>query len=58
VSTRIEREKDILQALDDENYKLNTDMDREKTDRTLTLGQFKDNTKDDQKKQSKHIAEF
>lgn len=42
--TRADREKDILQALDDEKYKLGKKIDKERTDKSLTLGKFRDNT--------------
>ena len=42
--TRTDREKDILQALDDEKYKLNKKIDAERTDKSLTLGKFRDDT--------------
>ena len=42
--TRADREKDILQALDDEKYKLGKKIDNERTDKSLTLGKFRDDT--------------
>ena len=42
--TQKDREKDILQALDDEKYKLNKKIDAERTDKSLTLGKFRDDT--------------
>ena len=42
--TRTDREKDILQALDDEKYKLGKKIDDERTDKSLTLGKFRDDT--------------
>ena len=42
--TRADREKDILQALDDEKYKLGKKIDGERTDKSLTLGKFRDDT--------------
>lgn len=44
MQTRIDREKDILQALDDEKYKLLKKIDKERTDKSLTLGSFRDQT--------------
>ena len=41
--TRIEREKDIMQEVDDTKYKLHKKIDEERTDKSLQLGQFKDN---------------
>ena len=58
MATRIEREKEILQILDDEDYKLNKAVDNERTDRNLRLGSFRDNTKDSLKKHQKYIEEF
>ena len=46
MATRIEREKDILQALDDEKYKLNKKIDDERTDKSLKFGAFRDDVKD------------
>lgn len=42
--TRNDREKDILQALDDEKYKLGKKIDAERTNKSLTLGKFRDDT--------------
>jgi hypothetical protein len=42
VATRIEREKDILQEVDDSKYKLMKKIDAERTDKSLRLGKFKD----------------
>lgn len=42
--TRNDREKDILQTLDDEKYKLKKKIDKERTDKSLTLGKFRDDT--------------
>ena len=42
--TRTDREKDILQALDDEKYKLGKKIDAERTNKSLTLGKFRDET--------------
>jgi hypothetical protein len=44
VETRIEREKDIMQAVDDAKYALNKRIDAERTDKSLSLGKFKDDT--------------
>ena len=44
-TTRIDREKDILQALDDEKYKLHKKIDDERTDKSLKFGAFRDDTK-------------
>ena len=46
VATRIEREKDILQELDDEKYKLHKKIDYERTDKSLKFGAFRDDVKD------------
>ena len=50
VQTRIEREKDILQALDDEKYKLHKKIDDERTDKSLKFGAFRDDVKDQLKR--------
>ncbi len=42
--TRIEREKDIMQAVDDAKYGLQKKIDSERTEKSLSLGQFKDTT--------------
>ena len=42
--TRIDREKDILQKLDDTKYDLGKQIDKERTDKSLTLGKFRDDT--------------
>jgi hypothetical protein len=42
VATRIEREKDILQEVDDSKYKLMKKIDAERTDKSLRLGKFKE----------------
>lgn len=42
MATRIEREKDILQEVDDSKYKLMKKIDAERTDKSLRLGKFKD----------------
>jgi len=46
VQTRVEREKDILQALDDEKYQLEKKIDYERTDKSLRFGEFRDGVKD------------
>ena len=38
VQTRIEREKDIMQEVDNQKYKLNKKIDNERTDKSLTMG--------------------
>ena len=50
VATRIEREKDILQELDDEKYKLHKKIDYERTDKSLKFGAFRDDVKDQLKR--------
>lgn len=50
VRTRIEREKDILQELDDEKYKLEKKIDNERTDKSLKFGAFDDQIRDRIKK--------
>ena len=58
VQTRIEREKDIYQEVDNSKYSLQKKIDQEKTDKALTLGAFKDDTNGQLKKQHKFIEEF
>ena len=56
--TREDREKDVLQALDDEKYKLGKKIDAERTDKSLTLGKFRDDTNRQLKMQHKYVEEF
>lgn len=56
--TRIEREKDIMQEVDDTKYKLHKKIDEERTDKSLQLGQFKDKTASQLKRQHKYVEEF
>ena len=58
VQTRIDREKDILQDLDDAKYKLHKKIDQERTDKSLKLGAFQDDIKGQLKRQHKHVEEF
>jgi hypothetical protein len=58
VATRIEREKDILQEVDDAKYKLQKKIDAERTDKSLKLGAFKDDCTRQLKKQHKYVEEF
>ena len=58
VQTRIDREKDILQELDDEKYKLHKKIDYERTDKSLKFGAFRDDVKDQLKRQHKYVEEF
>jgi hypothetical protein len=44
VQTRVEREKDIMQAVDDARYNLRKKIEQERTDKSLSLGKFKDET--------------
>lgn len=44
VQTRIEREKDIMQEVDNSKYNLQKKIDNERTSKSLQLGAFKDNT--------------
>ena len=48
-ATRENREKEILQILDDEKYKLTEQLDKESTDRRLTLKELRDNTQNELK---------
>lgn len=56
--TRIEREKDIMQEVDDAKYALLKKIDAERTDKSLSLGKFKDETLQTLNKQHKYIEEF
>jgi hypothetical protein len=56
--TRIEREKDIMQEVDDAKYALLKKIDAERTDKSLSLGLFKDQTLSTLNKQHKYIEEF
>ena len=42
VQTRIEREKDIMQEVDNSKYNLQKKIDAERTDKSLKLGAYKD----------------
>jgi len=44
VNTRIEEEKNIMQTVDDTKYDLLKKIDAERTDKSLRLGKFKDET--------------
>ncbi len=56
--TRIEREKDIMQAVDDAKYALQKKIDSERTDKSLSLGRFKDETLSQLNRQHKYIETF
>ena len=58
VQTRIEREKDIMQEVDDTKYKLHKKIDEERTDKSLQLGMFKDKCSNQLKRQHKYVEEF
>jgi hypothetical protein len=58
VQTRIEREKDIMQEVDDTKYKLHKKIDEERTDKSLQLGMFKDKCSGQLKRQHKYVEEF
>jgi uncharacterized coiled-coil protein SlyX len=58
VETRIEREKDIMQAVDDAKYSLQKKIDAERTDKSLSLGRFKDETLGQLNRQHKYIETF
>ena len=58
VQTRMDREKDILQKLDNEKYDLGKKIDKERTDKSLTLGLFRDTSTKQLKLQHKYIEEF
>lgn len=54
-TTRIEREKMILQKLDDALFKLKTNLDKEKTERIMTSGSLRDTAKKDMRSQDKNL---
>ena len=58
VETRITREKDIMQAVDDAKYELHKKIDAERTDKSLSLGKFKDDTLGLLNQQHKYIEKF
>ena len=47
-----------MQALDDEKYKLGKKIDAERTDKSLSLGKFRDETNRQLKMQHKYVEEF
>ena len=57
-TTRIEREKEIKQTLDDNVYELSKTIDKEKTERNLEVGGFKDESLDKLKQYKKVIVQF
>jgi hypothetical protein len=46
VETARTEEKNIMQTLDDTKYELHKKIDGERTDKSLSLGKFKDETSD------------
>ena len=58
VATRIEREKDIMQELDDEKYKLEKKIDYERTDKSLRFGEFRDDIRAQLRKQHRYVEDF
>ncbi|CAI2379746.1 unnamed protein product [Moneuplotes crassus] len=54
----IEKEEEIIQALDDNVYELTKTVENEKTERILNVGKFKDDAKDTLTKYQKSITEF
>ena len=58
VQTRIEREKDIMQEVDDHKYNLQKKIDAERTDKSLKLGAFKDECNQQLKRQHKYMEDF
>jgi len=47
-----------MQEVDDTKYKLHKKIDEERTDKSLQLGQFKDKTASQLKRQHKYVEEF
>jgi hypothetical protein len=58
VATRIDEEKNIMLTLDDTKYELHKKIDNERTDKSLSLGNFKDSTHSQLKRQHKYVEEF
>ena len=58
VDTRIEEEKNIMKTVDDTKYGLHKKIDAERTDKSLKLGKFKDETLGQLKRQHKYVEEF
>ena len=54
-TARIEREKMILERLDDAIFKLKTGLDKEKTERTMKSGGLRDQVKKDMRTQDKNL---
>jgi len=57
-ATRIEREKEILQKLADEVYKLVQLLEKEKSDRCFKLGELKDEFHNEMKVLTKFVESF
>ncbi len=57
-ATRIEREKEILQKMADEVYKLMQQLEKERSERVFKLGEIKDEFRDEMKKQTKFVEGF
>ena len=55
---KIEKEQEILQALDDNVYELTKTVENEKTERRLNVGKFKDDAKDTLERYQKSITDF
>ena len=58
VDTARTEEKNIMQTLDDTKYELHKKIDGERTDKSLSLGKFKDETSAQLAKQHKYVQEF
>ena len=54
----IEKEQEILQALDDNVYELTKTVESEKTERILNVGKFKDDARDTLYQYQKSITDF
>lgn len=57
-ATRIEREKEIMQKLSDEVYKLLEELKNEKTERVFRQGEIRDEFRDKMKVQTKFMEGF
>ena len=57
-ATRIEREKEIMQKLSDEVYKIMEGIKNEKTERVFKSGEIRDEFMDNSKRQTKFMESF
>ena len=57
-NTRVEREKEILQKISDEAYKISEELEKEKTERVLRVKELSDDTKYELKQQEKMTQDY